>query len=595
MHFNFSVCLYYRCFLLFLSFSLFLFGLFFIIKTQIVFLDWSFVSILGLDINFPLIFDGYGLIFSSLVLFISGNVFMFSDYYIKGEIFIGRFINIVVLFVLSINFLIFIPHLIMLLLGWDGLGLVSFLLVIYYQNSKSLSAGILTALSNRIGDVFLLLRIGWCLNQGHWNIFNMWNNSFSQAIVLFIIFAAITKRAQIPFSRWLPAAIAAPTPVSALVHSSTLVTAGVFLIVRFYPFLRRVRIFNNFILIVSCITIFMAGISALFECDMKKIVALSTLRQLGVIMSAIGLGLPILAFFHMLTHALFKALLFVCVGSLINLHSHRQDLRIIGNLVSQLPLTTSCLNIANMALCGLPFLSGFYSKDLIIEISLYNNYGFIIIFLFLFATMITSCYRVRLVLRGITRTSIGLSFHNVRDNSNNNTIAIIFLRLGGVFGGCRLNWLFVAPLVDPILPTYLKLIAFVITLLGGYIIYAVVMRKSSHALTYSFLTDISCYIWFIVPLSTQIIIKRPLYLGKYNLILIDQGWLEEIGGQGLFIFIKSSFSNYNSIYNLNLSSYLVILLSCIRVLFFLITSFINYVCPDSLILSVTLKLLRWFV
>jgi len=293
--------------------------------------------------------------------------------------------------------------------------------------------------------------------------------------------------------------------------------------VRFYPFLRRVKIFNNFILIISCITIFIAGMSALFECDIKKIVALSTLSQLGVIMSAIGLGLPILAFFHILTHALFKALLFVCVGSLINLHSHRQDLRIIGNLVSQLPLTTSCLNIANMALCGLPFLSGFYSKDLIIEISLYNNYGFIIIFLFLFATMITSCYRVRLVLRGITRTNIGLSFHNVSDNSNNNTAAIIFLRLGGVFGGCVLNWLFIAPLVDPVLPTYLKLIAFIVTLLGGYIIYGVVIRKSSHALNNPLLTDISCYIWFIVPLSTQIIIKRPLYLGKYNLMLIDQG------------------------------------------------------------------------
>ena len=595
MHFNFSVCLYYRCFLFFLSLSLFSFGLLFIIKTQIVFLDWSFISILGLDINFPLIFDGYGLIFSSLVLFISGNVFMFSDYYIKGEVFIGRFINIVVLFVLSINFLIFIPHLIILLLGWDGLGLVSFLLVIYYQNSKSLSAGILTALRNRIGDVFLLLRIGWCLSQGHWNIFNMWNNRFSQIIVLFIIFAAITKRAQIPFSRWLPAAIAAPTPVSALVHSSTLVTAGVFLMVRFYPFLRRVKIFNNFILIISCITIFIAGMSALFECDIKKIVALSTLSQLGVIMSAIGLGLPILAFFHILTHALFKALLFVCVGSLINLHSHRQDLRIIGNLVSQLPLTTSCLNIANMALCGLPFLSGFYSKDLIIEISLYNNYGFIIIFLFLFATMITSCYRVRLVLRGITRTNIGLSFHNVSDNSNNNTVAIIFLRLGGVFGGCVLNWLFIAPLVDPVLPTYLKLIAFIVTLLGGYIIYGVVIRKSSHALNNPLLTDISCYIWFIVPLSTQIIIKRPLYLGKYNLMLIDQGWLEEIGGQGLFSFIKSSFSNYRSIYSLNLSSYLVILLRGIRALLLIIISFITYICSDSLTLSVTLKLLRWFV
>jgi len=115
----------------------------------------------------PFILDSYGLLFSSLVLFISGNIFIFADYYIEGEVYIERFIIMVVLFVISINFLIYIPHFIALLLGWDGLGIVSFLLVIYYQNSKSLAAGMLTVLRNRIGDVFILLRIGWCINQGH--------------------------------------------------------------------------------------------------------------------------------------------------------------------------------------------------------------------------------------------------------------------------------------------------------------------------------------------------------------------------------------------------------------------------------------------
>lgn len=139
--------------------------------------------------------------------------------------------------------------------------------------------------------------------------------------------AAMTKRAQIPFSSWLPAAIAAPTPVSALVHSSTLVTAGVFLLIRFYPFLRSAPLFHFILLFSAISTILIAGIRATTECDIKKIIALSTLSQLGVIMARLGLGIPALALFHIITHALFKALLFICAGGLIGSHLHGQDLR----------------------------------------------------------------------------------------------------------------------------------------------------------------------------------------------------------------------------------------------------------------------------
>jgi len=237
----------------------------------------------------------------------------------------------------------------------------------------------------------------------------------------------------------LPAAIAAPTPVRALVHSSTLVTAGVFLLIRFYPYLSSLTYFNFSILVIASITMFIAGISALVESDIKKIVALSTLSQLGVIMSAIGLGLPVLAFFHLITHALFKALLFVCVGTLINLHHHSQDLRVMGNLSYQMPLTITCLNIANMALCGLPFMSGFYSKDLIIEILLFNSYSYIIIFIFVLATIMTAAYSVRLIFTGLISISMGISIQYVEDSSTRNTTPMILLRLGAVFGGCILN------------------------------------------------------------------------------------------------------------------------------------------------------------
>lgn len=273
--------------------------------------------------------------------------------------------------------------------------------------------------------------------------------------------------------------MAAPTPVRALVHSSTLVTAGVFLLIRFYPYLSTILYFNQVILVIASITIFMAGVRALVERDIKKIVALSTLRQLGVIISAIGLGLPMLAYFHLITHALFKALLFVCVGTLINLHHHNQDLRVIGNLSYQMPVTITCLNIANIALCGLPFISGFYSKDLIIEIVLFNSHRYIIIFIFVLATMITAAYSIRLIFTGLISMRIGIRMQYVEDNSTRNTSPIIILRLGAIFGGCIINWVMISPLDEPILSYSFKLMAFVITIIGGLIMAYVIMLQFS--------------------------------------------------------------------------------------------------------------------
>lgn len=189
----------------------------------------------------------------------------------------------------------------------------------------------------------------------------------SSGILIFVVLAAITKRAQIPFSAWLPAAMAAPTPVSALVHSSTLVTAGVYLLIRF-----REALLNSphtqLLLLLASLTIFIAGLGANFETDLKKIIALSTLSQLGVIMRILSLGQADLAFFHLLTHALFKALLFMCAGSIIHSVGDYQDIRVIGSLVKFMPIRVIRINLANLALCGAPFLAGFYSKDLILEI-----------------------------------------------------------------------------------------------------------------------------------------------------------------------------------------------------------------------------------
>lgn len=503
-------------------------------------LEWTLFSISSTPIVFTFILDPIGLMFSCTVIIISANVLKFSTVYIKDDKFINRFTVLVLLFVLSINMLIFFPHLIMLLLGWDGLGIVSFILVIYYQNPKSLAAGMITALTNRIGDVTLLLAIAWTLSQGHWNILHMWNLDENFYQILAITVAAMTKRAQMPFSRWLPAAIAAPTPVSALVHSSTLVTAGVFLLIRFYDFMSTAWWFSPLLLFTAVSTTLIAGFRATTECDIKKIIALSTLRQLGIIIAAIGLNMVHLAFFHMVTHALFKALLFVCAGRFIHSHMHRQDLRWMGNLAKQIPTASSCLIIANLALCGFPFISGFYSKDIILEASIHYAHSIFIMLLILFAVGLTSFYSIRFSLCVVWGTNnCNPYIHLEEDNSL--TSPILVLASMSVISGSLIAW--VAPLKQEIMMIHLceKYTPLVLVITGAILAWAISAssQKNESILMHSPINHYaSCIMWFLVPLSSQFTIKLPIYISHNYLKLTDQSWLEIIGGQGI-----NSFSN----------------------------------------------------
>ena len=293
--------------------------------------------------------------------------------------------------------LILSPNLISLLLGWDGLGVTSYLLVIFYQSNKSYNAGILTAITNRLGDVGLLIRISIFIYIGSWRYLNInfIEINFSNLFIYIIIISSITKRAQIPFSAWLPAAIAAPTPVSALVHSSTLVTAGVYLLIRINMIIININI-SNILILIGILTIVIAGITAIIEIDIKKIIALSTLRQLGIIIIILGAGSPLLSFFHLISHAFFKAILFICAGLIIHNMKDYQDIRKIGFRYRNLNYSISIIIIANISLCGLPFLRGFYSKDLIIEIIFIKGKNIFILLLLFFGTILTVIYSCRL-------------------------------------------------------------------------------------------------------------------------------------------------------------------------------------------------------
>ena len=446
---------------------------------------------------------------------------LFAHLYIGDEPFKERFALLVLLFVLSINLLIFIPHLIILLIGWDGLGIISFLLVAYYQSPKALGAAIITVISNRAGDAFMLMSIGLALIEGHWNIL-LYSSSSQTLLAILIMLAAMTKRAQIPFSAWLPAAIAAPTPVSALVHSSTLVTAGVFLLIRFYPFLSIYPAFHRLLLLIRCLTILIAGISAIFECDLKKIIALSTLRQLGVIMAALALAQPACALYHLITHALFKALLFICAGTIIHYHGHSQDIRHLGNLSAQLPITITAISIANLSLLGFPFLAGFFSKDLIIESAIFSNNNALMSILILLATATTVIYSVRLMFFTTFYPTLGAPVTNTSTEKHFSVPAILLTAIA-ITSGSALNWshfsslntLFLCSKAKRFVPT-LIIVRLFVSALNSFS-----LKSQNIPITRLSINTM----WFIAPLSAQFILRLS---PKTTSIIthLDQGWLE---------------------------------------------------------------------
>jgi len=216
------------------------------------------------------------------------------------------------------------------------------------------------------------------------------------------------------------------------------VTAGVYLLIRFNILLIDSYL-RKFLLLIGGLTIFISGLGANFEFDLKKIIALSTLRQLGLIIRILAIGFPKLAFFHLLTHALFKALLFICAGTIIHSIKNSQDIRFIGSLISQIPFTISCINIANLALCGIPFLAGFYSKDLILEVVILRNINLLRFFLYFVSTGLTVCYSFRLVYFSLTGNFNRRSFHCLRDRGYKISKSIFFLLIIAITGGSLLR------------------------------------------------------------------------------------------------------------------------------------------------------------
>ena len=337
------------------------------------------------SLHFGIYIDSLSLIMSSVVTSVSLLVHYYSISYMKHDISFNRFFVYTNFFTFSMLLIVFANNFLQLFIGWELVGLSSYLLIGFWIKKESaIKANYKAFLVNRVGDIGLLL--GLCLillsynttdynqifqiknsiNLDSVSIFGFTFNALS-AICLLLFIGAMAKSAQVPLQFWLPDSMEGPTPISALIHAATMVTAGIYMVARLSPLYELTDGVLVFILYVGSITAFFLGLVALVQNDIKRIIAYSTISQLGYMTAALGASLYSLAMFHLITHAFFKALLFLCAGSIIIKCHHEQDIRKIGGLRKYMPITYLAFMYASLSLIGFPITSGFYSKESIID------------------------------------------------------------------------------------------------------------------------------------------------------------------------------------------------------------------------------------
>lgn len=534
-----------------------------------ILIEWDIFSTGGKVFLFNFYIDWISSLFFRFVALISRSVLYFRGRYIPINSKFRIFIFLVFIFVLRIFFMVFSLNLVRIILGWDGLGIVSYILVVFYNNEKSRRAGILTVLRNRVGDAALLLSIACFIELESWNYLII-TSYLDWVRVILIIRAAITKRAQIPFSAWLPAAIAAPTPVRALVHSSTLVTAGIYLLIRFRGILQDFNILRVLIYL-GILTTLISRLRALFEPDFKKVVALSTLSQLGIIIITLAIGFVDLAFIHLLTHAVFKALLFICRGKIIHRVGDNQDARKIGGEIFNLPITGVIMVLSSYALCGVPFLAGFYSKDLIIESSLMGDIFFFNYCLFILIVGLSARYSFRILFLRI----VGFTNQNTFIISDDEDWIILVSKVGligiSLMCGALLIWVCIPALNMIRLEAMLKWMTFISIIIGLFIgvwlsIWGI--KGIKLAVNLNFFSAIVT-IWNLPTLRGIRLSSKNINL-SLSLSKLDLGWLEMFRGLGFYNLFRNRRTllrgwNFNNIKNILIIFILVLVFVEIRV------------------------------
>nr|YP_003540757.1 NADH dehydrogenase subunit 5 [Pseudoleptodeira latifasciata]ACD77326.1 NADH dehydrogenase subunit 5 [Pseudoleptodeira latifasciata] len=419
------------------------------------------------NINLSITLDTASLLFLPIALFITWSITEFSLWYMNTDPYNNKFIKYLLIFLIAMLVIITANNMYQLFIGWEGVGIMSFLLIGWWSGRQDANTAALQAIIyNRIGDIGLIMTTLWLMSSTSINMqeLMMQHETMNTAPAAGLLAAAMGKSAQFGLHPWLPSAMEGPTPVSALLHSSTMVVAGVFLLIRLNPILQSNKTTLTITLIIGAMTTMFAAAAATTYMDIKKIIALSTTSQLGLMMTMIGLNQPNLALLHMITHAFFKALLFLCSGSFIHNLNNEQDMRKMGGLLKTLPMTSSFLIIASLSLMGMPFLSGFYSKDTIIETMTNSHTNSWTLTMTLIATILSAYYSTQIILS--TLTGYPRTNHNMNNETKNITNPLSRLMVMSIMLGMLTKISSLQTTTTITMPKMIKLTALSATLMG---------------------------------------------------------------------------------------------------------------------------------
>ena len=414
---------------------------------------WTWIDAGGFTPAFRLYLDGLSLVMVGVITGVGFLIHLYATGYMAEEDGYSRFFAYMNLFVFAMLMLVLGDNLLVLFLGWEGVGLCSYLLIGFFHTEPENGYAARKAfVVTRVGDtlmaigLFLLfkefgtLEIQATLNMAQYNWAD--GSTLCTAIALLLLGGAVGKSAQVPLQTWLPDAMAGPTPVSALIHAATMVTAGVYLIARMHDLYLLSPQAQLAVAIVGLVTLFIASCAALTQRDIKRILAYSTMSQIGYMFLALGVGAWSAAIFHLMTHAFFKALLFLSAGSVILALHHEQDIFKMGGLWKRLPLPFWCMVLGSAALAALPLTSGFYSKDIILLTSFdYGNGGPWFWAIAAAAAFLTSLYTARMIFI----TFFGKMQIEPHDHSGANMWLPLALLAALAVGG---GWFGLAPVAD---------------------------------------------------------------------------------------------------------------------------------------------------
>ena len=537
---------------------------------------WSWFN-LGMLYN-PVTIQFDHMVSSMLILVTSVSFFvhLFSTSYMNGDPHLPRFMSYLSLFTFFMIVLVTSNNLIQLFIGWEGVGLCSYLLIgFWYTRIQANKSAIKAMIINKVGDIGLLLAIVliW-VEVGSLDYDSIFSYSFFivkdnwnlDLISLLLLIGVIGKSAQIGLHTWLPDAMEGPTPVSALIHAATMVTAGVFLIIRMSPFFELTPTILIIIVLVGSITAFFSSTVGLTQNDLKKVIAYSTCSQLGYMVMICGFSQYNTGLFHLVNHGFFKALLFLSAGSIIHALNDEQDFRKMGSMNNITPFTYSCIVIGSLSLMGLPFLTGFYSKDLIIELVYGEHYLRFALWLGVLSAFLTAFYSFRLAnftFFNNPQSNI-TSFNNSHEGDWNLRWPLILLLIFSVIIGFILQSTILKDELPIIITNLSKFSPLIVSLLGALFAISLgllinkwwkIWMKDLNIKFYSFTNNA----WYFDNIFHYYISKPIFNFGFFTTYkLIDNQLLEYLGPSNSYNKMTSISNNISKYHIGKLSTYLLV-------------------------------------